>query len=88
LLPTRPKAVGVASFRARGGVSSSLRPAGRSSLDLRTVEESVILGFKLRLCKVELAALSFALGVTEGTVLEGLRRAAEKADEINPHCTK
>jgi hypothetical protein len=49
------------------------------------VEESVILVPKLRLCKVELTALSFALGVTEGTVLEWLRRAAEKAEEINQH---
>jgi hypothetical protein len=49
------------------------------------MEETVILVLKLRLCKVELTALSFALGVTEGTVLEWLRRAAEKAEEVNQH---
>ena len=66
-------------------MNSSLRPAGRSSFDLRTVEETVLLVLKVRLCKVELRALRFALGVTEGTGLEWLRRTAEKADEINPH---
>lgn len=40
---------------------------------------------KLLLCKVELSSLSFALGVTEETVLEWLQRAAEKAAEINEH---
>ena len=58
---------------------------GTVFFDLRTVEETVLLVLKLLLCKVELTALSFALGVTEGTVLEWLRRAAEKADEINQH---
>ena len=58
---------------------------GTVFFDLRTVEETVILVLKLLLCKVELTALSFALGVTEGTVLEWLRRAAEKAEEINQH---
>jgi len=53
--------------------------------DLRTPEEKVILVLKLLLCKVELSSLSFALGVTEETVLEWLRRAAEKAAEINQH---
>jgi transposase-like protein len=58
---------------------------GTVFFDLRTVEETVILVLKLLLCKVELTALSFALGVTEGTVLEWLRRAAEKAEEVNQH---
>jgi hypothetical protein len=58
---------------------------GTVFFDLRTVEETLILVLKLRLCKVESTALSFALGVTEGTVLEWLHRAAEKADEINQH---
>ena len=58
---------------------------GTVFFDLRTVEETVLLVLKLLLCKVELTALSFALGVTEGTVLEWLRRAAEKAEEINQH---
>jgi transposase-like protein len=53
--------------------------------DLRTPEEKVILVLKLLLSKVELTSISFALGVTEETVLEWLRRAAEKAAEINRH---
>jgi len=51
--------------------------------DLRTPEEKVMIVLKLLLCKVELTAISFALGVTEETSLEWLRRASEKADEIN-----
>ena len=51
--------------------------------DLRTPEEKVMIVLKLLLCKVELTAISFALGVTEETTLEWLRRASEKADEIN-----
>jgi hypothetical protein len=42
------------------------------------VEESVILVFKVLLCKVELTALSFALGVTEGTILEWLHPAGRE----------
>ena len=53
--------------------------------DLRTPEEKVMIVLKLLLCKVELTAISFALGVSEETSLEWLRRAAEKADEINQH---
>jgi transposase-like protein len=53
--------------------------------DLRTPEEKVMLVLKLLLCKVELTSISFALGVTEETVLGWLRRAAGKAAEINHH---
>lgn len=53
--------------------------------DLRTPEEKVIIVLKLLLCKVELTSISFALGVTEETILEWLRRAAGKAAEINQH---
>jgi transposase-like protein len=52
---------------------------------LRTAEEKVIIVLKLLLCRVELASISFALGVSEETILEWLRRAAEKATEINQH---
>jgi len=50
---------------------------------LRTPEEKVIIVLKRLLCKVELTSISFALGVTEETILGWLRRAAEKATEIN-----
>ncbi len=53
--------------------------------NLRTPEEKVIIVLKLLLCRVELSSISFALGVTEETMLAWLRRAAEKAEEINQH---
>jgi len=51
--------------------------------DLRTSEEKVIMALKMLLGKVALSAIGFVLGVTEETVLEWLRRAAHKAQEIN-----
>src|SRR5262249_24286200 len=53
--------------------------------DLRTPEEKVMMALKMRLVKVALSDISFVLGVTEETVLEWLRRAAQKAHEINTH---
>ncbi len=53
--------------------------------DLRTPEEKVMIVLKLLLCKVELTAISFAMGVTEETILMWLQRAAQKAEEINQH---
>ena len=38
--------------------------------DLRTPEEKVMIVLKLLLCKVELTAISFAMGVTEETILD------------------
>jgi len=51
--------------------------------DLKTREEKVVMALKMILVKVDLAGISFVLGVKEETVLEWLRRAAEKAAEIN-----
>lgn len=53
--------------------------------DLRTPEEKVIMALKMLLVKVALSDIGFVLGVTEETVLEWLRRAAHKAQEINAH---
>jgi len=53
--------------------------------DLRTSEEKVRMALKMLLVRVELAGISFVLGVTEETVLEWLRRAALKAQESNAH---
>jgi len=53
--------------------------------DLRTPEEKVIMALKMLLVKVALSDIGFVLGVTEETVLEWLRRAAQKAHEINAH---
>jgi hypothetical protein len=53
--------------------------------DLRTPEEKVMLALKMLLVKVDLAGISFVLGVTEETTLEWLRRAAQQAEVINAH---
>jgi len=53
--------------------------------DLRTPEEKVMIVLKLMLCRVELTHISFAIGVTEETILDWLDRAAQKAEEINQH---
>src|SRR4029450_9893189 len=43
------------------------------------------MALKMLLVKVTLSDIGFVLGVTEATVLEWLRRAAQKAHEINAH---
>lgn len=53
--------------------------------DLRTPEEQIILALKMLLVRVDLSNISFVLGVTEETVLEWLRRAAQHAEKINQH---
>ena len=53
--------------------------------DLRTPEDKVIMALKMLLVKVALSDIGFVLGVTEETVLEWLRRAVNKAHEINDH---
>ena len=53
--------------------------------DLRTSEERVMLALKMLLVRVDLAGIAFVLGVTEESVLEWLRRAADKARQINEH---
>jgi IS1 family transposase/transposase-like protein len=50
--------------------------------DLRTPEAQVIMALKMLLVTVALSDIGFVLGVTEATVLEWLRRAAQKAHEI------
>lgn len=51
--------------------------------DLRTPEEKVMMALKMLLVKVDLAGISFVLGVTEETTLEWLRRAAQQAAVMN-----
>jgi len=53
--------------------------------DLRTPEDKVMMALKMLLVKVGLSDIGFVVGVTEDTVLEWLRRAAQKAHEINAH---
>src|SRR5215470_7501834 len=52
---------------------------------LRSPEEKGMMALKMLLVKVALSDIGFVLGVTEETVLEWLRRAAQKAHEINTH---
>jgi IS1 family transposase/transposase-like protein len=51
--------------------------------DLKTPEEKVMMALKMILVGVELSGISFVLGVKEETVLEWLKRAAKKSEEIN-----
>ena len=53
--------------------------------DLRTPEDKVIMALKMLLVKVGLTDIGFVLGVSEETVLMWLKRAAQKAHEINAH---
>jgi IS1 family transposase/transposase-like protein len=53
--------------------------------DLRSPEEKVMMALKMLLVKVALSDIGFVLGVTEATVLEWLRRAAQQAEQINAH---
>src|SRR5215475_8752954 len=53
--------------------------------DLRSPEEKVMMALKMLLVKVALSDIGFVLGVTEETVLEWLRRAAQKAHEVKAH---
>src|SRR5918997_2365397 len=70
-------------FKCRdcGGTFSETRDT--VFFDLRTAEEKVMMALKL-LVRVELAPISFVLGITEETLTEWLRRAALKAEAINP----
>ncbi len=53
--------------------------------DLRTAEDKVMMALKMLLVRVDLAGISFVLGVTEETVLAWLRRAAHQAEVVNQH---
>src|SRR5438093_6118476 len=53
--------------------------------DRRTSEEKVMMALKMLLVRVDLAGISFVLGVTEETVLAWLRRAAHQAEAVNQH---
>jgi IS1 family transposase len=53
--------------------------------DLRTSEDKVMMALKMLLVRVDLAGISFVLGVTAEPVLAWLRRAAHQAEAINQH---
>src|SRR5215831_13036990 len=52
---------------------------------LRTSAEQVMMALKMLLVRVDLAGMSFVLGVTQETVLAWLRRAAHLAEELTRH---
>jgi transposase-like protein/IS1 family transposase len=56
--------------------------------DLRTPEERVMLCLRLLVAGVEVSQIAQALEVTEESVLRWLRRAAQKAEQINEHLLK
>jgi hypothetical protein len=53
--------------------------------DLRTSEAKVMMALQMLLVNVALSAIGVVLGGTEATVVEGLRRAAQTAQEIHAH---
>ena len=53
--------------------------------DLRTTEDKVMMALKMLLVRVDLAGISFVLGVTEETVLAWRRRVAHQAEAVNRH---
>jgi IS1 family transposase/transposase-like protein len=53
--------------------------------DLRTTEDKVMMALKMLLVRMDLAGISFVLGVTEETVLAWLRRVAHQAEGVNRH---
>ena len=56
--------------------------------DLRTSEDKVMMALKMILVKVTLSGIAFVLEVKEETVLEWLKKASEKAKEINEELMK
>ena len=52
---------------------------------LRTSEDTILMALTMLLVRVDVAGISFVLGVTEETVLGWLRRAAHHADARNRH---
>lgn len=72
-------------FRCSKGEGTFAETRDTVFFDLRSPEEKVIMALKMLLVKVALSDIGFVLGVTESTVLEWLRRAAQQAHEINAH---
>jgi len=66
-------------FRCRDCHTTFSETRDTVCFDLCTPEKQVIMALKMLLVRVDLAGISFVLGVTEETVLEWLRRAALKA---------
>src|SRR6266480_4766501 len=72
-------------FRCPTGATPFSETRETVFFDLRTSEEKVMMALKMLLVRVDLAGISFVLGVHEEMVLAWLRRAAHQAEEINYH---
>jgi len=72
-------------FRCHTGETQFSETRETVFFDLRTAEDNVMMALKRLLVRVDLAGISFVLGVTEETVLAWLRRAAHQAEAINRH---
>ena len=72
-------------FRCRACSTTFAETRDTVFFDLRTAEEKVMMALKMLLVRVDLAGISFVLGVTEETVLAWLARAAQHAEAINAH---
>jgi len=70
-------------FQCNRCMKSFSETRGTVFYDLRAPEEKVIMALKMMLVRVDLAGICFVLGVTEETVLEWVKKAAKKANEIN-----
>jgi IS1 family transposase len=72
-------------FRCRTCSTTFAETRDTVFFDLRTAEEKVMMALKMLLVRVDLAGISFVLGVTEEAVLAWLARAAQHAEAINAH---
>jgi len=72
-------------FRCRTCSTTFAETRNTVFFDLRTAEEKVMMALKMLLVRVDLAGISFVLGVTEEAVLAWLARAAQHAEAINAH---
>src|SRR5712692_11762553 len=72
-------------FRCHAWETQFSEPRETVFFDLRTAEDKVMMALKMLLVRVDLAGISFVLGVTDEPVLAWLRRAAHQAAEINRH---
>jgi len=64
-------------FRCKTYTTTSAETRDTVFFDLRPAEEKVMMPLKMLLVRVDLARISFVLGITEGTVLVWHARAAQ-----------
>ena len=72
-------------FRCRTCSTTFAETRDTVFFDLRTAEEQVMMAPKMLLVRVDLAGISFVLGVTAETVVAGRARAAQHAETSKAH---